>query len=189
MTNDKKDFIDQFHACGLFYPTKTFDITGEICQNRYEQTIKNLHILDSSSGDITIKLNSEGGDVTQAKAIYDAVKSCKNHVTMVVYGQASSAASIILQAADRRVMSQNSYIMLHVGEEGYSSNHPRNIDVWHKYSRDTEKWMEDVYLSKIKQKKPRYTRNQLKSMITFDKILYPKDALLLGLIDEIGDIQ
>ena len=41
----------------------------------------------------------------------------------------------------------------------------------------------------MKEKKKRYTRNQLKSMLTWDKSYDAKDALELGLIDEIGEIQ
>jgi ATP-dependent protease ClpP protease subunit len=184
-----KDDIELLHEYGIYTPTKTLMITGEVCEVMYENVIANLHILDSTTGAITIKLNSEGGDVVAGRAIYDAIRNCKNEVRCIVYGQASSAASFILQAADIRVISDNAYLMLHVGEEGHPENHPRNIEKWHKFNRDLEAWMEDVYLKKIKEKKKRFTRNQLKSMLQWDKILKPKEALELGLVDAIGEIQ
>ena len=48
--------------------------------------------------------------------------------------------------------------------------------------------MEDMYLKRIKEKKPRYTRKQLQNMLTFDTILNPKKAIELGLADKVyGD--
>ena len=47
---------------------------------------------------------------------------------------------------------------------------------------------EDMYLKRIKEKKPRFTRKQLQSMLTFDTILNPKQAIELGLADKVyGD--
>jgi ATP-dependent protease ClpP protease subunit len=63
------------------------------------------------------------------------------------------------------------------------------VDRAYTQNRVDEKWIEDVYLPKIKEKKKRYTRNQLKSMLTWDRSFDPKEALELGLIDEIGEIQ
>lgn len=187
--NKLKDDLEAFHGTGLYLPTRTLLITGEVNDDLYASTIKNLHALDSTSGTINIKLNSEGGDVIAGRAIYDAIKNCKNHVRITVYGQASSAASFILQSADERIMTESSYLMLHVGEEGHAQNHPKNVRRWDEFYRKLETWMENIYLQKIKQKKKRYTRNQLKSVLLFDTILNPKEALEMGLIDIIGEVQ
>jgi len=184
-----RDDIEHLHQYGIYIPTKTILITGEVNEEMYERVMSNLHILDSTTGEITIKLKSEGGDVVDGRAIYDAIKNCKNAVRCIVYGECSSAASFILQAADTRIMTNNSFLMLHVGEEGHTINHPRNIERWHEFYRYLETWSEDVYLARIKEKKKRFTRNQLKSMLQWDKIIKPKEALELGLIDSIGEIQ
>lgn len=186
-----KDDISIFHEYGIYIPTRTIEIVGSIDEDQYKKTIRNIHILDSSTGTINIKLNSEGGEVIQARAIYDAIRSCKNMVRIIVYGQASSAASFILQAGDERIMTPHSYLMIHVGL-GQSANpeaHPREKEAWDQFDRDTEEWMEEIYLKKIKEVKKRYTRNQIKSLLQFDKILYPKAAIEMGLIDKIGDPQ
>lgn len=191
MTTKLKDDLSQLHDNDIYIPTRTIMITGEVDRAMYERVIKNIHALDSTKGDINIKLNSQGGDVIQGRAIYSAIKSCKNHVNMIVYAEACSAASFILQAADTRIMTEESYIMIHVGS-GSSADvdaHPRVKEAWDKFDQYLETWMEDVYLKKIREKKKRFTRNQIKSMLQFDKILHPKDALELGLIDKIGDIQ
>ena len=95
-----------------------------------ERAIKALHILDSTAptGDkpITVIMNNPGGDEYHGMAIYDAIKSCKNHVTIVVFGMAMSMGSIILQAADKRVMSANSRVMIHYGTWGIN-DHPKKV--------------------------------------------------------------
>jgi len=56
-------------------------------------------------------------------AIYDAILLTKSYVTIICYGQAESMSSIVLQAADKRVMMPNSYFMCHFGSSGYSGNY------------------------------------------------------------------
>lgn len=191
MSQKIKDCIETFHSTGLYIPTRTIVITGEINEVLYDKVIKNIHALDATSGLINIKLNSPGGDLIQGRAIYSAIANCKNYTRITVYGEASSCASIILQAGSQRIMDENSYMMLHIGhgQSADPESHPRNKENWDKFDKYLEKWMEDVYLKKIRKKKKRYTRNQLKSMLNFDTILHPKEALELGLIDSIGEEQ
>jgi ATP-dependent protease ClpP protease subunit len=187
MTDKLKDNLTNFHDNGIYIPRRTVSLFGGIDMDRFKTVFKNLHALDISSGDINLIINSEGGDVVQGKGIYQAIKGCSNHVRGIVYGEASSAASFILQACDKRVMTTDSYLLLHIGQEELSENHPRNIDRLHEFYRELETWLESVYLKKIKEKKKRFTRNQIKSMLQFDKYIYPAEALELGLIDEIKD--
>lgn len=62
---------------------------------------------------ITLKLNSEGGEVFDGLAIYNAVKLHKAHVTVYVMSLAASAASFIAMAGDRVVMAPHSQMMIH----------------------------------------------------------------------------
>ena len=186
MSDKLKEYIDQFHDHNVFLPTKTINLSGDVDEDLYNTALCNLHSLDSTHGEITIKLMSDGGSVAIARAIFDLIKNCKNRVKIICYGEVSSAGSIILQAADTRIMSNNSKLMLHVGNEAIPNEHPRNIDKMYEQHRIDEKWIEDIYLSRIKEKKKRYTRHQLKSMLTWDTSFGPKDALDLGLIDDIG---
>lgn len=189
MSTKDKEYIEQFYDHGIYLPTKTLKLTGPVDEDMLNSAMCGLHILDSTTSEITIKLSSEGGCVTTAKAIYDLIRGCKNRVRIIGYGEVASAGSIILQAGDLRVLSTNAELMIHVGSEGIPQDHPRNVDVVYNKHRSDEKWMEDIYLKKIKEVKKRYTRNQLKSMLTWDRYMSPKEALEFGLIDEIGEIQ
>ena len=189
MSDKLADLIRLFHDHGVYIPTKTIRLTGDVDLDMFDSVLCNLHSLDSKTGDITIKLMTDGGCVASARGIYDLIKGCKNRVRIICYGEVSSAGTIILQAADHRVMATNSKIMIHVGNEGIPSDHPRNVDSLYSEHRVDEKWIEDVYLVKVKEKKKRFTRNQMKELLVWDKYMSPKEALELGLIDEIGEIQ
>jgi ATP-dependent Clp protease protease subunit len=81
-------------------------------------------MLDTMSNEpIIVHMHSIGGNWNDGMAIYDSISLCKSYVTIVVYGQAESMSSIILQAADNRVMTPNSYFMCHFGSSGYSGNY------------------------------------------------------------------
>jgi len=151
-----------------------------------ERVIKGLHILDTSAADmpITIIMNNIGGDVVHGMAIYDAVKHCRNHVTIKVYGHAMSMGSIILQAADERLMSENSVIMLHYGSNAVSG-HAKDVERQVEWNKKSMEWDEKMFLAKIKQVKPKFKMEQVKELLKHDKYLNAVEALELGLIDGI----
>ena len=78
--------------------------------------IKNLRVLvRQGDGPIFIHLNTCGGDWHQGMAIYDAIKVCKEHITIINYSQARSMSSLIFLAGDFRVMLPHSQFMFHLG--------------------------------------------------------------------------
>ena len=50
----------------------------------------------NSDKDISLYINSPGGDITALFAIYDTMKFVKNDISTFCYGQAASAAAVIL---------------------------------------------------------------------------------------------
>lgn len=189
MSSRLESDLNLFHSRNIFLSTKTILLTGEVGEEMFSEFIKNLHALDSVTGNITVKLMSEGGCLTTARAIYDAIVGAKNHITGVAYGEVASSGSIIFQAFDERIMTPSSRLLLHVGEEGIPTNHPKNVEAMFNNHRIDETWIENVYLEKIKQKKKRYTRQQMKDLIIFDRFIYTKEAIELGLCDSVGDNQ
>src|SRR3989440_8841849 len=51
--------------------------------------------------DISIYINSPGGDITALFAIYDTLKYVKNEISTFCYGQAASAAAVLLAAGTK----------------------------------------------------------------------------------------
>lgn len=69
--------------------------------------------LMNGSGDITIWINSPGGDVIAASQIYNMLKEYPGNVTVKIDGLAASAASVIAMAGSRVMMSPVSMLMVH----------------------------------------------------------------------------
>lgn len=69
--------------------------------------------LNDGNGDITVWINSPGGDCVAAAQIYNMLRDYKGNVTVKVDGIAASAASVIAMAGDKVLMSPVSMLMIH----------------------------------------------------------------------------
>ena len=69
--------------------------------------------LDSGEGDITVWINSPGGDCIAAAQIYNMLMNYKGNVTVKIDGIAASAASVIAMAGNKVIVSPVSMIMIH----------------------------------------------------------------------------
>lgn len=195
MTSSRDD-IDRFFDYNIHIPTKTLFMGSAEYSDEHEETgtdhlmaelvIKGLHLLDNVKPDtiLTIVMNNPGGDEYHGMAIYDAIKACKSEVHIKVLGHAMSMGSIILQAADWRIMAPNSRMMVHYGTWGHN-DHTLNNYRWAEEGKKFDKWMENLYLEKIKTKKPKFTRKQLQEKMSFDLFLDAEETVLYGLADEV----
>ena len=69
--------------------------------------------LMSGCGDITVWINSPGGDCVAAAQIYNMLMDYKGNVTVKIDGIAASAASVIAMAGNKVLMSPVSMLMIH----------------------------------------------------------------------------
>ena len=69
--------------------------------------------LNAGSGDITVWINSPGGDCVAAAQIYNMLSNYKGKVTVKIDGIAASAASVIAMAGDTVLVSPVSMLMIH----------------------------------------------------------------------------
>ena len=69
--------------------------------------------LNAGSGDITVWINSPGGDCVAAAQIYNMLSQYKGNVTVKIDGIAASAASVIAMAGNTVLMSPVSMMMIH----------------------------------------------------------------------------
>lgn len=185
------DQIVTFHNYNIDVTTKTITLTGEVNDEMADTALKNLHILNLSNGKITIYISTEGGDLSAAKIIYDAIKFSSNVVRIICFSNVMSCGSLILMAGDERIMTPHSKLLTHVGSEGLGVDHPRNLDQAYNNLRDDEVFIESVYLDRLneklrKDKKKLLTHKNIKDMLIFDRYIGPEEALKLGLITSIG---
>ena len=73
--------------------------------------------LESENPDreISLYINSPGGDITALFAIYDTIQFVKNEISTFCYGQAASAAAVLLAAGSpgKRLALPNARILIH----------------------------------------------------------------------------
>jgi len=108
---------------------RSFDIYSRLLQeriiflgNEIEDNIANvvmaqlLHLdAEDPEKDIQLYINSPGGAITSALAIYDTMQFIKSPVSSICIGQAASAAAVLLLAGEKgkRFALPNSRILLH----------------------------------------------------------------------------
>lgn len=71
---------------------------------------------DNPGRAIRIVINSQGGNILDSLYMYDQINMLRgagHHVTIVVHGRSASCAGWLLQAADRRIIGANSWLLIH----------------------------------------------------------------------------
>lgn len=96
---------------------RTLYLDGYIAENSWfddEITPKQFKAeLYASEGNVTVMLNSPGGDVFAASQIYTMLKEYPGNITVKIGGIAASAASVIAMAADEVYISPVAMMMIH----------------------------------------------------------------------------
>lgn len=133
------------------------------------------------SATIELHINSYGGDVKEGVAIYNQLKQkkCKELVAYVD-GLAYSIASVILQAADRRIMGLGTSLLIHnmwIQAAG-------NANELRKIADDLDVLMESnrqIYLERVN-----ITEAELIEMLDNETYLTPEEAVEKGFADEVS---
>ncbi len=96
---------------------RTLHLNGEISDETWygDEVTPQLfrEELEAGEGDITVWINSPGGDVFAAAQIYNLLMDYKGHVTVKIDGLAASAASVIAMAGTEVLMSPVAMMMIH----------------------------------------------------------------------------
>ena len=131
--------------------------------------------------EISMYINSPGGQVTSALAIYDTMQYIKSPVTTVCMGMAASAGSLILQAgeAGQRISLPNSKIMVHQpsgGARGMASD----IEIQAEDIRKTKKLLNEIYVKHTGQ-----SYETIEKTLDRDRYMTAEEAKSFGLIDHV----
>ncbi|WP_337976568.1 head maturation protease, ClpP-related [Lysinibacillus capsici] len=111
------------------------------------------------TNNITVRLNSPGGDAFDGITIYNRLKDHKSKVKIIVDGWACSAASIIAMAADELIMNTGSMMMVHEAwtiAMGSKSDMQKTVDMMAKLDES----LLDIYMTKAK-----VTREEMKQFV------------------------
>lgn len=157
-------------------------ISGTIDEKSAKDVVAKLLYLDSvNHEDITIYINSPGGEVSSGLMIYDTIKYIKSDVVTISIGLCASMASIILISGTngKRKILPNSEVMLHQpfgGTEGRASD----IVIAADHIKRTKNKLNDIILNHTKLTETEITENMER-----DFWLSSDEALSYGIVDKI----
>ena len=135
--------------------------------------------LSKVSGDLTVWLNSPGGDVFAASQIYTMLRSHKGKVTVKIDGIAASAASVVAMAGDETLIAPTGMLMIH---------NPSTVAFGNKEAMQKAiELLDEVKESIINayEEKSGLSRSKIARMMDEETWLNAKKAQFLGLVDGI----
>lgn len=143
-----------------------------------------LEILEyfDRTGPITIVMNNPGGHWYHGMAIYDRIHNSPCPITIEGYGPIMSMGSVILQAGAKRLLARNAAVLLHYGSSSFTGT-AKDFQQFAEHEERNATTMEDIYLTQINKKNPRYTRAQLAELIKHDRYLTAAETIKIGLAD------
>jgi ATP-dependent Clp endopeptidase proteolytic subunit ClpP len=167
---------------GINFKDRIIQITGEIVdQATFDYLDAAMTEMErGTKKGITIKINSPGGSVYEALAMVGRIERSKCHVTTECYGHAMSAASLLLIAGDKRIMSRRAWFMHHEISTGARGTVTEMKEFIQQISRELDSWAECMadYSSESKE-------FWLKAAHKQDFYLNAEECLKLGIVDEL----
>lgn len=146
----------------------------------YRNFINDLKAIGDCSK-ITVYINSGGGDVFAANAIYSQLKKHKANICVEIEGICASAATIVAMAGDTVKAEKNSLIMIHnpvVGLMGYFDE--EKLEKCMNSVSAVKKSIIEAYLSRIDK-----TEDELSELMDNETWYTGREALENGIIDEV----
>lgn len=155
--------INQDIGSGLFYEGYTF--------NDFKKDVEALE------GDISVNIKSYGGDVHEALAIYDMIRTIPNKVTTRVVGASASAATIISLAGDIRLITSNSRYLIHKPMTMTAGNSD-DIEKTLSELKEYDKQLIDMYVARTN-----LSYDQVLNLMRENKFITSSQAVEMGFID------
>jgi ATP-dependent Clp protease protease subunit len=174
---------------------RAFDIYSRLLNERIiflgtpvDDTIANLIVAqllhlesEDPDKDISISINSPGGDVYAGLAIYDTMQFIKPDVATICVGMAMSMGAVILAGGKKgkRMALPNSKILIHQGSAGFHGQ-PTDIEIQAREAISLVRLMEDIMAKHTGQ-----TVEKLKKDMDRDYYMTAQEAQEYGIIDAV----
>ena len=131
--------------------------------------------------DISLYVNSPGGEVYAGLAIYDAMQHVRPDVSTICFGMGMSAAAMIVAAGapGKRFALPNAKLMIHQGSAGFRGA-PTDVSIAAREVESTTRQMADI-IARHSGREP----EQVLDDIDRDRFMTPDEAVAYGLVDEI----
>lgn len=130
-------------------------------------------------GDVTVYINSPGGDVFAGAEIYTALREHKGKVTVKIAAIAASAASVIAMAGDEVLMSPVAYMMIH-DPWTYAMGNAREMEHQAQVLREIGEGLIAAYTAKTGK-----SRDEIADLLAAETYMSAERAVLEGFADGI----
>jgi ATP-dependent Clp protease, protease subunit len=131
--------------------------------------------------DISLYINSPGGQIYAGLAIYDTMQFIKPDVTTICFGMAMSMGSLLLTGgtAGKRLALPNSRILIHQPSGGYQGQ-SADIEIHAQEILDLRRRMDEIYAGHTGQ-----SIEKVHDDMDRDRYFKPLEAVEYGLIDRV----
>lgn len=97
------------HSISIFDPIGFDSWTGEgVTAERITAALRTIE-----GADVTVSINSSGGDMFEGRAIYNLLRNCSDKIVIKVLGLAASAASIVAMIGDEARTACAGFLNIH----------------------------------------------------------------------------
>ena len=174
---------------------RAFDIYSRLLRDRIvflgrevEEEIANVIVAqlllleaDDPEADVSLYVNSPGGEVYAGLAIYDAMQHVRPDVSTICFGMGMSAAAMIMAAGapGKRFALPNAKLMIHQGSAGFRGT-PADIDIAAREVLSTTRQMAEILAHHTGR-----AVEQVLEDIDRDRFMTPEEAVAYGLVDDV----
>lgn len=175
--------FDSYRIMDELFQQREIECVGEINQDTVYSLIQQIRYLHRIAPDeeITLYINSPGGEVSSGLALYDVMKAVSCPIRTVCVGTAASMGALLFAAGDKREMLPHARVMIHdpliSGGIGGSA-----LSV-HAQSQHLMKVRETT--AKILAKHTGKTLEEIYEKTATDTFFYAEEAVEFGLADSI----
>lgn len=138
-------------------------------------------VLEISTPDIKLHINSPGGSLFDGLAAVDYVRKSKAPVHSIIEGMAASAATLISVMAHKRSINKHSYMLIHQLSSGAYGKFEELVD-----DMENNKALMEV-IQKIYLDRTKIPAKMLKEILKKDLYFDAQQCLKYGLVDDIID--
>jgi ATP-dependent protease ClpP protease subunit len=146
------------------------------------QFMQDLRAVDDGVSPVIAAFNSIGGDLFDGLAMHNTLSRLGERCTARIDALAASAASVAVCGAHKVVIASNAMLMIH-NPWTYAAG---DADSFRKVADVLDQTMEAI-IAAYKAKAPTINEAELRDMVAAETWLTAKEAVALGLADEVGD--
>jgi len=176
--SEQESIIEVFGAIG-----EVWDGEGKNNASGISEELARIKALKANT--ITVKINSLGGDVSHALAIYDMLEEHDAEITTQIIGLCASAATIIAAAGTTRKMSRNALFLIHQCSSWLGRANQTQLAAEIESQKEVNKRILSIYAEKCGNKNSQDIETLFVANSGQGKWIEASEALRLGFVTDI----